>query len=175
MGTPNGRFETGKKICLSISGYHPETWQPSWSIRTALLAIIGFMPTPGQGTIGSLDYPPEERKKLAKKSTSFSCDECCSAGSSIIDLLKSREEEQNEDSSKAKEARAEEAKKLASQISIKVRVRKVRKYLKCPRTKKSSLKAKKKKLKGFVKKLQGKCKKNLDSNYMLVHLESLNN
>ena len=65
---PNGRFETGKKICLSISGYHPETWQPSWSIRTALLAIIGFMPTPGQGTIGSLDYPPEERKKLAKKS-----------------------------------------------------------------------------------------------------------
>ena len=83
------------------------------------------MPTPGQGTIGSLDYPPEERKKLAKKSTSFSCDECCSAGCSIIDLLKSREEEQNEDSSKAKEARAEEAKKLASQISIKVSTLKI--------------------------------------------------
>ena len=45
--TPNGRFEVGKKICLSISGHHPESWQPSWSIRTALLAIIGFMPTPG--------------------------------------------------------------------------------------------------------------------------------
>ncbi|RXG58217.1 Ubiquitin-conjugating enzyme E2 J1, partial [Armadillidium vulgare] len=44
--TPNGRFETNKKICLSISGHHPEMWQPSWSIRTALLAIIGFMPTP---------------------------------------------------------------------------------------------------------------------------------
>lgn len=27
----NGRFEVGKKICLSISGHHPETWQPSWS------------------------------------------------------------------------------------------------------------------------------------------------
>ena len=129
---PNGRFETGKKICLSISGYHPETWQPSWSIRTALLAIIGFMPTPGQGTIGSLDYPPEERKKLAKKSTSFSCDECCSAGCSIIDLLKSREEEQNEDSSKAKEARAEEAKKLASQISIKVSTLKISGLLMIP-------------------------------------------
>jgi len=117
--TPNGRFETGKKICLSISGYHPETWQPSWSIRTALLAIIGFMPTPGQGTIGSLDYPPEERKKLAKKSTSFSCDECCSEGSSITSLLKTREEEQNEDSANEKQARAEEAKKLASQVSFK--------------------------------------------------------
>ena len=42
--TPNGRFQEGKKICLSISGHHPESWQPSWSIRTALLAIIGFMP-----------------------------------------------------------------------------------------------------------------------------------
>ncbi|GAA6099374.1 ubiquitin-conjugating enzyme E2 J1 [Tachysurus ichikawai] len=65
--TPNGRFEVGKKICLSISGHHPETWQPSWSIRTALIAIIGFMPTKGEGAIGSLDYTPEERKALAKK------------------------------------------------------------------------------------------------------------
>jgi len=74
--THNGRFSVGQKICLSISGYHPETWQPSWSIRTALLAIIGFMPTPGQGTIGSLDYTPQERKRLAKKSATFHCDTC---------------------------------------------------------------------------------------------------
>ena len=78
------------------------------------------MPTPGQGTIGSLDYPPEERKKLAKKSTSFSCDECCSEGGSILNLLKSREEEQDEETSKEKLARAEEAKKLAMQVSFKV-------------------------------------------------------
>uniref|UniRef100_A0A915IN30 UBC core domain-containing protein n=1 Tax=Romanomermis culicivorax TaxID=13658 RepID=A0A915IN30_ROMCU len=65
--TPNGRFETNKKICLSISGYHPESWQPSWSIRTALLAIIGFMPTPGNGALGSLDFTAHERKLLAEK------------------------------------------------------------------------------------------------------------
>lgn len=29
--TPNGRFEVGKKICLTISAHHPESWQPSWS------------------------------------------------------------------------------------------------------------------------------------------------
>jgi len=74
--TPNGRFEVGKKICLSISGHHPETWQPSWSIRTALLAIIAFMPSPGQGTIGSLDYTGEERRALAKKSRGWSCQQC---------------------------------------------------------------------------------------------------
>ena len=69
---PNGRFEVGKKICLSISGHHPETWQPSWSIRTALLAIIAFMPSPGQGTIGSLDYTADERRALARRSRSWS-------------------------------------------------------------------------------------------------------
>ena len=36
-------------------------------VRTALLAIIGFMPTHGNGAIGSLDYTPEERKVLARK------------------------------------------------------------------------------------------------------------
>jgi len=74
--TPNGRFEVGKKICLSISGYHPETWQPSWSIRTALLAIIGFMPSPGKGSVGSLDYSKEERQVLAKRSQEWSCPIC---------------------------------------------------------------------------------------------------
>ncbi|XP_039293935.1 ubiquitin-conjugating enzyme E2 J1 isoform X2 [Nilaparvata lugens] len=74
--TPNGRFETNKKICLSISGHHPETWQPSWSIRTAMLALIAFMPTPGNGTIGSLDYTADERKQLARKSQSWKCDIC---------------------------------------------------------------------------------------------------
>ena len=45
--TPNGRFQTNKKICLSVSGHHPESWMPSWSIRTILLALIGFMPSEG--------------------------------------------------------------------------------------------------------------------------------
>ncbi|XP_041969079.1 ubiquitin-conjugating enzyme E2 J1-like [Aricia agestis] len=74
--TPNGRFEVNKKICLSISGHHPETWQPSWSIRTALLALIAFMPTPAEGTIGSLEYTPAERKALAKKSANWVCPQC---------------------------------------------------------------------------------------------------
>ncbi|GIY48963.1 ubiquitin-conjugating enzyme E2 J1 [Caerostris darwini] len=100
MLTPNGRFEINKKICLSISGYHPETWQPSWSIRTAILAIIGFLPTHGNGAIGSLDYTPEERKQLALKSQNWKCSEC----GSIKDCLKNPEtdspkkcNDQNED------------------------------------------------------------------------------
>ncbi|RWR76449.1 ubiquitin-conjugating enzyme E2 32 [Cinnamomum micranthum f. kanehirae] len=66
--TPNGRFETQTKICLSISNHHPEHWQPSWSVRTALVALIAFMPTNPDGALGSLDYTKEERHALAIKS-----------------------------------------------------------------------------------------------------------
>jgi len=109
--TPNGRFEVGKKICLSISGYHPETWQPSWSIRTALLAIIGFMPTPSKGTIGSLDYSAEERKKLAKKSLSYVCPDC----GLVAELLKS----QNTSTEDSITSTAEEAKEIIKTMSMK--------------------------------------------------------
>lgn len=73
--TPNGRFKVGTKICLSISGHHPETWLPSWSIRTVLTALTGFMPTKAEG-LGSLDYSPDERKILAKQSRHWKCPQC---------------------------------------------------------------------------------------------------
>ncbi|XP_055356742.1 uncharacterized protein LOC129601857 [Paramacrobiotus metropolitanus] len=82
--TPNGRFETNTKICLSISGYHPETWQPSWSIRTALKALIGFMPTPGNGAIGSLDLPDSHRRQLAIASRNWKCPECQTANCDLL-------------------------------------------------------------------------------------------
>ncbi|CAE6193212.1 unnamed protein product [Arabidopsis arenosa] len=66
--TPSGRFEINTKICLSISDYHPEHWQPSWSVRTALVALIAFMPSNPNGALGSVDYPKEERRALATKS-----------------------------------------------------------------------------------------------------------
>jgi hypothetical protein len=68
MLTPSGRFETGVKICLSISSHHPESWQPSWSVRSALVALIAFMQTPGNGALGSLDHPVEVRRQLAAES-----------------------------------------------------------------------------------------------------------
>ncbi|NWS11541.1 UB2J1 enzyme, partial [Pachyramphus minor] len=110
--TANGRFEVGKKICLSISGHHPETWQPSWSIRTALLAIIGFMPTKGEGAIGSLDYTPEERRALAKKSQDFCCEICGTSMKTALLPLTSRSVSSQAD---------KEAKELARQISFKVK------------------------------------------------------
>eukprot|EP00794_Sanderia_malayensis_P000292 gene292-918_t len=108
LSTPNGRFETGKKICLSMSAHHPETWQPSWSIRTVLLAIIGFMPSKGEGAIGALDYSTSERKVLAKRSLNWTCNICgCKNSGSLPEAADNND------------VISEEAREIASQISFK--------------------------------------------------------
>lgn len=30
--TPNGRFAVNTKLCLSMTDYHPESWNPMWSV-----------------------------------------------------------------------------------------------------------------------------------------------
>ncbi|KAK0396124.1 hypothetical protein QR680_001578 [Steinernema hermaphroditum] len=107
--TPNGRFELHKRICLSISGFHPESWQPSWSIRTALLALVGFMPTDGTGAVGSLSYPPEERQKLAQESANWRCDTCNCVMKDVLLPLGSSETEDKD---------VAEARELASQLNL---------------------------------------------------------
>lgn len=74
--SPNGRFELRKKVCLSISGYHPETWLPSWSVATALRALQAFFTTHAKGAIGALEWPDEERRRVAEKSGGWSCEQC---------------------------------------------------------------------------------------------------
>ena len=43
MFTPSGRFETGVRICTSMSDFHPESWVPSWSVSTIIMGIASFM------------------------------------------------------------------------------------------------------------------------------------
>lgn len=74
--TPSGRFETNTKVCLSFSAFHPELWQPAWGIRLILEALVSFLPTPGDGAIGALDWTSAERKRLAKKSVDYVCPTC---------------------------------------------------------------------------------------------------
>jgi len=53
-----------------------ESWQPSWSIRTALTALRSFMATDSPGAIGSTQCSAEIRKEMARKSRWFECS-CC--------------------------------------------------------------------------------------------------
>jgi ubiquitin-conjugating enzyme E2 J1 len=82
--TPNGRFEVGKKICLSVSAHHPEHWQPAWGIRTIITALIAFMPTKAEGALAGLDYTNEERRELAIRSQAWACPSCGCATALLV-------------------------------------------------------------------------------------------
>lgn len=45
MITPNGRFKTDYRLCLSMSDYHPGSWNPAWSVSTILTGLLSFMVT----------------------------------------------------------------------------------------------------------------------------------
>ena len=74
--TPNGRFEINKKICLSTTSYHPEEWKPSWSIRALLTAISAFLVCESPGSIGYIHASDDERRRLAKESVYYQCQQC---------------------------------------------------------------------------------------------------
>lgn len=44
--TPNGRFHTWNEgICLSISDYHPESWNPVWKFSQIVVGLTSFWQT----------------------------------------------------------------------------------------------------------------------------------
>ncbi|MCP8719934.1 MAG: ubiquitin-conjugating enzyme E2 [Asgard group archaeon] len=65
--TPNGRFSTNTRLCLSMSDYHPDTWNPAWSVATILTGLLSFM-TGDESTTGSIQTTDAVKKKLAADS-----------------------------------------------------------------------------------------------------------
>ena len=52
--TESGRFAVNERICLSISDYHPESWNPVWPVRSVIIGLTSFMVT-DIGTVGALN------------------------------------------------------------------------------------------------------------------------
>ncbi|XP_019883220.1 ubiquitin-conjugating enzyme E2 J2 isoform X3 [Camponotus floridanus] len=70
MTTPNGRFKVNTRLCLSISDFHPDTWNPAWSVSTILTGLLSFMieKSPTLGSINTTDY---EKRQLAAQSLEY--------------------------------------------------------------------------------------------------------
>ena len=68
--TPNGRFNTEEKICMSFTNYHPESWSTSWTVENMLIGLISFMNT-SERTKGSIDTTYSTKRKLAADSIHF--------------------------------------------------------------------------------------------------------
>jgi ubiquitin-conjugating enzyme E2 J2 len=72
MITPNGRFKTNTRLCLSMSDFHPETWNPVWSVSTILMALNSFM-LDRDSTAGSIETSDTEKRRKARESMDFNC------------------------------------------------------------------------------------------------------
>jgi len=70
MLTPNGRFKPNTRLCLSMSDYHPETWNPLWSVGSILTGLLSFM-LEDKITAGSIQTTETQKRIFARESMEF--------------------------------------------------------------------------------------------------------
>lgn len=70
MLTPSGRFKVNTRICMSMSDFHPESWNPMWSVAKIIQGVQSFMAS-DELTTGGLKASASERKKLAALSMEY--------------------------------------------------------------------------------------------------------
>ena len=70
MITPNGRFEVNKRICMSMSDFHPESWNPLWNVQTIVMGLISFLCS-DERTTGCIITSSAEKRLHARSSLAF--------------------------------------------------------------------------------------------------------
>lgn len=86
MHTPSGRFRCSERLCLSISDFHPKSFNPAWEVSTILLGVLSFM-TSEEMTTGSISASAAERRALAATTRWWNS----TGGGSARRLLKSQQ------------------------------------------------------------------------------------
>lgn len=66
MHTPSGRFQPSTRLCLSISDFHPKSFNPAWEVSTILIGLLSFM-TSDEMTTGSVSTSAAEKRHLASR------------------------------------------------------------------------------------------------------------
>lgn len=66
MHTPSGRFQPSTRLCLSISDFHPKSFNPAWEVSTILIGLLSFM-TSEEMTTGSVGATEQERKWASQR------------------------------------------------------------------------------------------------------------
>lgn len=68
--TPSGRFKPNTRLCMSMSDYHPDLWNPGWSVSTILTGLLSFM-TDDELTTGAISTSDDLKVKYARNSRVF--------------------------------------------------------------------------------------------------------
>lgn len=108
MYTPNGRFQTNKRICTSFSDFHPESWDSTWSVGTLLTGLLSFMTDDTETThIGGLNEGEVRKKQYAAASLKFN-QQNPKFNELFEDLLDEIEEKKNLERKKLEQQREKE-------------------------------------------------------------------
>jgi len=70
MLTPSGRFKVNTRLCLSMSDFHPESWNPMWSVATIIQGVQSFMAS-DELTTGGLKSSASEQRRFAAASMDY--------------------------------------------------------------------------------------------------------
>ena len=94
MLTPSGRFKPNRRLCLSMSDFHPESWNPMWSVSTIITGLISFM-VESAPTLGSIETSVAQKRKLAQQSLDYNVRDAnfCKLFPELVELQKKRLEE----------------------------------------------------------------------------------
>lgn len=74
MLTPSGRFQPDRKICFSMSDFHPGTWNPAWSVATILTGLLSFMLS-DEMTTGSVTTSDADKRAYAARSHAWNIEQ----------------------------------------------------------------------------------------------------
>lgn len=94
MLTPSGRFKPNRRLCLSMSDFHPESWNPMWSVSTIITGLISFM-VESAPTLGSIETSVAQKRKFAQQSLDYNVRDAnfCKLFPELVELQKKRLEE----------------------------------------------------------------------------------
>jgi ubiquitin-conjugating enzyme E2 J2 len=92
MLTPSGRFQPNRRLCLSMSDFHPESWNPMWSISTILTGLYSFMIETAP-TLGSVETSTSQKQKLSRQSLDYNMRDptFCRLFPEYVDIHKERQ------------------------------------------------------------------------------------
>lgn len=113
MLTPSGRFQTNRRLCLSISDYHPDEWNPAWSVSSILTGLLSFM-LESSRALGSIETTYYDKLELARQSLEFNLKDH-NFTNLFPDLVKEIQEKLDE-----RKIAAENAKKIAAESNTTV-------------------------------------------------------
>ena len=71
MLTPNGRFSTNQKICVTTSSYHKSEWSSTWNIKTILIGFYSIWLDDVEHGISHIKCSKLEREQLANNSNEY--------------------------------------------------------------------------------------------------------